>query len=263
HEPFTVTLKYGQDTPVPEDYDEWEKMKTSWDTQYDVEKIGRFVCAVAVNQSVYDGSKECAAVCNYDVMKKQFGTRQGGGDGASFYPLAFTTTACNIQANGLPAMFQEELEQINNAARRHTKDKEGNITQGKDPFECIKWQAYSAQKTVFRNSKAEHDISLGREGAVLAMCGIGGQTVINKVTEELRDLRTSSSFKKTQSRIENYAGGTGVRSEMELVIHPHHLPKKNRTGAYFVSTLLKRMTSVYWQTKGEQFQAALIVLRPG
>ncbi|KZO99270.1 hypothetical protein CALVIDRAFT_561148 [Calocera viscosa TUFC12733] len=263
HEPYSVTLKYGQDNPIAEAYEEWEKMKSAWDRLYDCSKIGRFVCALAMVQKVKnEDGEECGVLCDYEAMKKEFRGREHGGQGASFYPLGFSKTACNVQANSLPNYFGVELERLNEKYSVNTTNEEGEVVRGPPPFQVIKHQTYSAQKSVFRNSKAEHEISLGREPAVLAMIGTTGAHQ-EKVQKELRALQLELSYDRTAKRIIQGTGSLGIRSEMEILVHPGRLAEYNRHGSFLVSKLLKPMTRLYFGgDSASLFQASLIVLRP-
>ncbi|KZO90297.1 hypothetical protein CALVIDRAFT_531523, partial [Calocera viscosa TUFC12733] len=262
HDAFSVTLKFGQDNPIAATREAWENFQTTWERLYAFPKIGRFVCALATVQCVKtaDGT-ECAVLCHYDRLKEAFAG--SGRNGPTFYPLGFTKVGCNAQANCLPNYFAGILTEINNKHSARILNAEGEEVQGPPVGQCIKFQGYSAQKKVYRNSSAEHEIGGGLDAAVLGACGSGGAND-EKIKRHMRALEVQSSYDKTASRITQGTGSLGLRSEMELVIYPERLREEDRTGSFVVRKLLKPMSAVYFKPEtATPFQASLLVLRPG
>ncbi|KZT50044.1 hypothetical protein CALCODRAFT_489000 [Calocera cornea HHB12733] len=218
HEPFSVTIKYGQDGPIPLTLEGFKDLAKSWERSYDMDRIGRFMLALAFVQNVKHGDAECGVLVDINAMTEEFKQASGEARPAQFYPLAFTTTACNVQATSLPNFLKPQLDRLNRLARM-SHEEDGVLVPGEAPFECIAYQAYSAQKKVFRHTKDEHEVNRGKEAALLAAAGTTGRHAVRR-DAEIEKINRESPWRRTANRVEGGEGALGLRSECEVLIFP-------------------------------------------
>ncbi|KZT44825.1 hypothetical protein CALCODRAFT_489128, partial [Calocera cornea HHB12733] len=257
HEPYSVTLMYGQNSPFTLDSPAgFNSLESQISTEHNCALIDRYVVALAYVQYASYANQPVPVVGDRAGITHQFTDEEDRVHKHDIYPVAFSKDICNVQARGVPNFLAKRLATLNT-----THSQEDNT---EPPLRGIRYQGYGSDKTVYRHTRQEHDAVLGEETACLVACGTTGSHVIKR-DRFIRRINDTRPWERTRDRVVASNPSLGHRSEAEYAIILSNLPREKRNARFIVHELIKPMILPYTsKTHGKaDFRSTLRVLKPG
>lgn len=175
-------------------------------------------------------------------------------DQCTLYPLAFTKTLGNMQANGLIYQFQQRLRTINDPLQRHDFDPvacdlfdDPDLLAETSPpvVKGVRCQVYNALSHRVRERAKFHGVQLGNVTAALS--GIASATQASKSTwrRRVRECRIALPHQEFANKVAGPDQPEDSRWENTYVIDVQRLSQQNQNGGYALLFLSSSVSPVY------------------